>query len=205
VVGVDGRIRLTDQLVVDGSALASGTVFEEGGEVRIAPAASASIGYSDERYSAGTYSQLVGPDFRAENGFITSADFVGGGSWAGVTIRPGWDWLPRTTFTPVNVWYGWTTAGELRHFGLMPNVSMRFGNRAWAWFGVKQAGETFSGKWLPSQRLMFDVGGAWTKWLELSVGGSTGVDPWYDPDAPSTGLRHQVWAAALCSHTLWWR
>jgi len=25
------------------------------------------------------------------------------------------------------------------------------------------------------------------------AGGSTGSAPWYDPDAPATGLRHEVW------------
>ncbi len=196
VAGADARLRLTDQLTVDGSLLGSATVFEEGGELRIAPAASARISWNTERYSAGSWVRAVAPDFRAENGFVTSADQLGGGSWAGVTLRPGWSWLPRVTLNPLNAWYGWTTSGQLRHAGVMPNARFKFGNGAWAWAGVRQSGEEFCDKWLPSRRISVEAGGTWTKWLELSAGGSTGTAPWYDSEAPATGVKHSAWVSA---------
>ncbi len=194
VIGVDGRVRLTDQLVVDGSALASSTVISEGEDLVVGPAGSGRIAFNDERFSAGTSLRAVSPGFRAENGFVTTADRIGGGSWAGVTLRPGWSWLPRVSFYPVNTWYGWSTQGDLRDVGWMPNLSLRFGNGAWAWAGYKEAGEVYQGKWLPSRRLVLEAGGAWTSWLEASAGVGTGTAPWYDETAPATGTRHGVWA-----------
>jgi hypothetical protein len=186
--GVDARIRLSDATTVSGSALGSSTTMADGTTLT-APAGNASIDYSARLPYAGSWANLLGPGFRAENGFVTQTDRVGGGSYLGSNFFPKSEIVPRGSITPVSVWYAWTTGGDLRDLGAELNGNLSFGNGIQASAGGYEKGELYAETWLRSRGGWLWVGGTPARWIEVSTELSQARSPYYDPASPFVGTR----------------
>ncbi|MEZ4238014.1 MAG: sugar-binding protein, partial [Myxococcota bacterium] len=186
--GVDARIRLSDRTTVTGSALGSTTTFADG-TTRTAPAGNTEIAYNARVPYFGTWANLLGPDFRAENGFITQTDRIGGGSWAGVNLYPDSAAVPKVNLQPLSVWYAWTFGGDLRDLGAEVTTNVSFGNSTSLSGGGWAKGERFAETWLEQRGGWAWFGGTPVRWLTLGTEVSLSHAPLYDPEAPRVGER----------------
>ncbi len=157
-----------------------GRVFVQDG----VPAFKGELEYSAQRWHAGLWGWRIDPDFRAENGYVTDADQQGGGTWGGLTLRPGWKVLPSMSLTPLNVYSMWTTEGQLRDVIIQPNGFFQFGNGAGAWLCYEHGGTLWQDTWLPKRQPQLWLGEAWTDWLEAELYLSSGARPYYDANDP---------------------
>lgn len=187
VGGVDARVRLSDVTTVVGSAMASTTSFADG-PTALAPAGNLEISASQQYGFAGAWASLIAPSFRAENGYVTLADRIGGGAYLGTSATPDSKLVPRFSITPVSAWYATTFAGELRDLGVQCEGNGMFGNGVQFGGGASANGERFAGAWLPSRVGWGWLNGAPAEWLELDLSVTSGLAPYYDPDAPRSGF-----------------
>ena len=211
LAGFDTRVRLTDQLTVDASALTSQTRFSDQATHWV-PAAKGELSYSAEKLHGGLWGWHIDPDFRAENGYLTEADQRGGGAWGGATLRPGWKVLPTMSLTPLNVWALATTDGQLRDFMLQPHGWFQFGNGAGMFVNYEHGGTQWQDTWLVKRQPEIWIGEAWTEWLEAELYLTTGKRPYYDPSDPRSvwisdvepGITLRPWPwLALGASTTW--
>ncbi len=189
--GLDGRLRLGDRLVGSGSALLSHTSFA-GGSAAFGSAGNLQLDYSEERFWAGTWAAYYHPDFRAENGYVPTADFIGGGGSSGVVLRPGWRALPRVSLSLVDGWIGWTHDGELRSLREAPTAWLLLGNGTSVVATGSFQGESYAGAWLEYQRASLGFGGDWSQWLGTWIVGSSGTAPYYDAEDARVGWSDSV-------------
>ncbi len=189
VGGADVRVRLTDGLTANASAMGSWTGLASGRSIS-GPAGSLRLAWSAKHPFAGTWANAISPGFRAENGYVTAVDRIGGGSWAGLNINPPSKAVPKISLTPFSVWYAARTSGQLRDLGMEPNLRIQLGNGASVEAGSVVAGEAYEDEWLSKARAWGWVGGPWTSWLWVGAGASTGSAPLYDELDPREGRQH---------------
>ena len=122
--GFDARLRLSDQAQISGSVLGSWTRFADGSE-GAGPAGGLQLEASGRNAYSGGWMRYIHPDFRAENGFVTTADRMGGGGWAGTRIYTDSPLLPQASVTPLTGWAVVDTQGRLVTAGTSPNAWAR--------------------------------------------------------------------------------
>ncbi len=202
MVGFDTHMRITDRVVADASTLTSQTRFADSA-TSWAPAAKAEVTYGDETWHAGTWGWLIDPGFRAENGYLTDADQLGGGAWGGFILRPGWKALPSINVSPVNAYAMWTTSGELRDLDLHPHLWFQLGNGAGVFLAYDRGGTLWQDAWLETSRPAIWIGESWTDWLEAELYLATGRKPYYDAEDPRSIWINDV-EPALVLHPAPW-
>ncbi len=212
LAGFDTRVRITDQISFDGSALTSQTRFADGATDWV-PAVKGELAYSDEIWHGGVWGWQVDPGFRAENGYITDADQRGGGTWGGATLRTDSAIIPMIHLTPLNVYSMWTTEGQLRDLSIQPNGWFQFGNGAGMFVRYHHGGTLWSDTWLPQRSPHLWIGEAWTEWLEAQLYLATGLRPYYDSSDPRSvwisdvepGLTLRPWPWLAVGGTATWQ
>ncbi len=186
VVGADARLRVNDQVVFSGSALGSRTDYGAG-LVELAPAGSLELEAEDGSFDGYLALELVAPGFRAENGYVTSADkleLATGASWM---LYPDNAMLPRVLVSPLDGWVSFHTDGRVREIGWDGAFFPYFRRGTFAGvlgsFGVERYKDTL----LPWQNGMVMAGGPFTSWLRGRVLVSGGSGAIYDSADPRTG------------------
>ena len=192
--GVDARVRISDRLSMDGSALMSSTeATGVGGS--LAPAGNLGISYGSKHVGSWLSMNYIDKDFRAENGFITYADRLTAITGLNLEAFPKLELLPSIGATPIEAQVHVSEDGELRFYALEPQVYCTFGNGVGLWASYARSGDLFADELLETDRVLFDMDGAWTEWFRLNLGGATGTGALYDPVAPAVGWKSNVWTA----------
>lgn len=191
LAAVDARVRISDATTASASVMGASTTFADGSSA-LAPAGNAEISYNSRHPYAGTWANTIAPGFRAENGYITQSDRIGGGSWAGTNFHPKSEVVPSGSITPFSVWYAWTFDGQLRDLGAEGSTHLNFGNGTGFEAGGFTKGELYADTWLQSRAGWLWFGGPWTKWLETDLNAQYGNSPYYDVDDPRIGQSSQL-------------
>ena len=194
VGGLDARVRLSDHVSVDGSALASSTEATGVGS-SLAPAGNLSFGYGAKHFGTSTALAYVDKDFRAENGFVTGADRLSAGVEVYANAFPASKVVPRLSFVPVSASVQVAESGTFRFYTVQPQTAVTFGNGVVAFTSFERTGDLFGGVLLETNRVVFDLDGAWTEWLRADVGGATGSGALYDPATPAVGWKDNAWVS----------
>ncbi len=195
LAGVDGRWRFGDRWVLTGSALASETTFR-GGDDLLDGAAYVSADFQTKHVFANLAANYIGRDFRAENGFLTSTDWEGGGGVLGFDIYPKIDFLPKIWVAPLDGSLFWTTTEELRLAELTPNFEILTSNALALYGELVRTDELFSGERLPYHHGLAELSGPIGRAVNFEITWSTGEKPLYDRDDPQVGWEDAV-AAGL--------
>jgi hypothetical protein len=188
VGGVDARVRLSDGAVLEAAALGSSTVLADGSRIA-GPAAALNAELGSERLFLNSRGELLGPGFRAENGFLTHADWMGSWVEGGARLFPDRKLVRKATLLPLDTYLWWTTDGQLRERIWEPDVSAQFGNGAFAFAEVQLIGERFAGEWFDYTRWEGGGGGQLVGWLNLYAFAGGGPGVLYDPEDPRLGQR----------------
>ena len=189
--GVDARLRVSDRVVVEGAALGSHTTLADGSSIA-GPAAALSADYQGKHLTINTEGELLSPGFRAENGFLTHSDRVGGWVEGGYAIYPDGKIIRQINFLPVDTYAWWTTAGTLRDVIVEPDVSWRWGNGAFSFVEAQVIGESYAGEWFQYERGEGGGGGQFNRWVGGYVFGGFGEGVLYDEVDPRLGQRDWV-------------
>ncbi len=186
VGGLDGQVRLASNTTLSGGAMGSWTRFADGREAADA-AGALGVERAGERVTAAAEATWIGPDFRAENGFVTRADVAGVEGILDFDFYPEGGVVRMVELSPVDSEFQWTTAGEPRLRLVTPNGFARFAGDNRAGIGADLGGEDYAGAWLPTRAPWAWARLAPWRWLLVRGGGHYGETPYYDPDAPRTG------------------
>jgi hypothetical protein len=192
VLGVDGTARLSKNLVVDGSLLGSATTFAEDTTPRLAPAGRLSTVYSTDKVYVMAKASLIAPDFRQENGFVTTSDAMGGGGEAHYEFQPGGA-VPMLAIEPADGWAFWTLDGEPRERAWDPSVWCQFDDGSFLKLDGRVAGESFAGTWVDYARAELYAYTTLGSWLRLDSSFLAGTSPYYDPADPRAGVAKEAW------------
>ena len=187
LAAVDGRVRLSERVVVESSAMGAATTLTDG-EALLGAAGNLKLTRSSKHLLVGASGRYIGPGFRNENGFLTYTDEVMTGGYLTLRGYPDLPWLSQVRFSPVTGQLRTFTDGEVRGAKVKPTCWLQLGGRGSAFFAYDHAGEEYAGAWLASR-----VGAAHSFWtfrrLELYNGVTYGQQPWYDADDPDVGLK----------------
>lgn len=186
VGGADASVRLNDTTVVSGAALGSWTRFGPDDD-RSDLLGQVEVDWGNKSWGWWTQGQYIGPDFRAENGFITRADQWGANTWAGYTGYPDRKILKSFTVGGLEGYGYWNTAGELRNIAYSPHLKLSFAGNRSLFLGYGTGGDLYEGAWLPWSGPYTYVNGRMTSWLTVYLFGTLGEAPYYDPADPHTG------------------
>ena len=94
-------------------ATALGSTTSGIGNDAFAPAGAASLAYGSKHVGWSVWGDAVHPDFRAENGYVTQTDRLGGGTSFSLDLFTKSKVLPRISPTPFQGFAAATTAGAL--------------------------------------------------------------------------------------------
>lgn len=194
VIGLDGRARASKQLVLTGAILGSQTA--DALDNKAASGAGVLRGtYSTKHLLFDVASNLIGKDFRAENGFVTYADYY--------MVSPSGQYifftkgvLSRVAIQPLGARLAWNSARELRDEELRTSVDTSLSNGISTSIAATHNSELFESKRLDYNRALASIAGPITPWLRMSASGSTGTGPLYDAMNAQVGWQDAV-AAAL--------
>jgi hypothetical protein len=189
--GLDLHARWSDHWTSDASALGSVTSYETGPGA-LAPAGNASLAYGSKHVGWSTWGDLVSPDFRAENGFLTETDRIGGGTTLGFEVYTDGATVPRLSPYPLQAMVAYTTEGALKQLSFDPGLQTTLGNGGTVWAQYTHRGERFAEVWLPYDRGYLEVSIPWVQQLETGGSLSTGTGALYDPLAPTVGWQDGV-------------
>ena len=187
----DARIRMSERWSADATALGSTTSGI--GNDAFAPAGAASLAYGSKHVGWSVWGDAVHPDFRAENGYVTQTDRLGGGTSFSLDVFTKSKVLPRIQPIPFQGFAATTTAGALKEYGADPGVYWVFGTGGDLWTSWSHQGVLYGGAFLKYDRAVVDTTLPWTRWLTTGGGFETGSSPLYDPAAPDVGWRDDVW------------
>jgi len=187
----DTRLRLSDGWVVEGAGGGSTTSMSDGSTLA-GPAGALSVDYSSEHFWLDTEAQLISPEFRAENGFLTRSDSVGSWVESGYRSYPDGKLVRMIQFLPMDMYAYWQLDGRMREFVFEPDVWASFGNGTGVFVEYQYNNELYQDDWFTFHRWEGGGGGAFTNWLSawLFAGGGQGI--LYDEVDPHLGLRHWV-------------
>lgn len=189
--GADTRLRLSDRLVIDAAALGSHTTLSDG-SVLVGPAGAFNLHYDAEHFWFWSESELISPDFRAENGFKTRSDIVGTWIESGYTIYPNGSFIRRVNFLPADIYAWWHLDGRMRELIVEPDISWTWANGTFGFVEYQYNNELFAGEWFTFHRWEGGGGGQLSTWLGLYTFAGGGQGLLYDADDPRLGLRHWV-------------
>jgi hypothetical protein len=192
LVGVDGRLRLSDGVNLEGAALASSTTgADQDGSPSPALVLRNKVRYSKIKNEfEATY---LAKDFRTENGFQPLSDWISVENDMEIYVYPKWKVLTRVFLMPVKGSLAWNTSGQMRQYEFSPGLGFWTSNGAMFMFHSNFEGEEFASQWFDTVRGSMMGGGSWTQWLRTWVVASSGQGILYDPQAPLVGLRHNVY------------
>ncbi len=176
--GLDGWVRLSDKWAVSGSSLASWTRFAEGDD-RTGLAENLELAYDSKPIALGTKGEYLGPDFRAENGYIVRSDSMGGNTWFKWRLYPDKRVLRRIAIVPLDLDYYWYTGGSLRDLVWISHLDLMLINSFGISLGWVQGGEDFHDTWLPYYGPGIYINGSPSKWLTGWLRLRTGTAPYY--------------------------
>jgi len=190
VAAADTRLRLADAWELEGALLGSSTSYA-GGSSELAPAGALALEHEGRHWLAGASTVLVPEDFRAENGYITRADFWEVAGWGGYRFYPG-DALKQLRLLPFDVEAAWQPSdGRLRNLEVEPGLLALFSNAQRAALEVSREHELYEDVML----IYHQVEGVWmgplTSWLRLGLGFEAGQGPYYDEQL--VGIGGTVW------------
>ncbi|NOY26806.1 MAG: carbohydrate binding family 9 domain-containing protein [Oligoflexia bacterium] len=192
VAGADARIRVSDRFVVETAGAASYTSLSDGSEM-VGPAAALTANYESEHFFANADAQLIGPDFRAENGFLTYADRVGSSLQSGFLLFPNGKLVRRIRLRMIDTDAYWHTDGRLRELYLQPNISWTWGNGVFTYVEYQYDNELYLDDLFTYQRVDGGFGGQFSRWLGLNAFAGAGQAILYDPEDPRLG--QQTWVS----------
>ncbi len=184
--GLDGWLRLSDRTSISGGALGSWTSFSQD-DARSDAKGKLSLEYNSTRLYLNAEAKYIGPDFRAENGFMNWADAMGGEAWLRWASYPDKAALKKINVIPANTDIYWYTDGRLRQLSYSPSFNMTFSNAVSSGGGFSLSGEDYDGTWLRYQKPWMWLYGTPTKWLNIWAFAKTGTSPYYDDDPAWTG------------------
>jgi hypothetical protein len=141
------------------------------------------------------WGDYIGPDLRAENGFLRSTDWEGGAATVGFDIYPKIQWLPKIWFAPLDGQYFLTTEEDLRLRQLTPNFELQSSNGTYLYGEYGHVTELFAGSYLTYDHGEAEVGVPVGNVLDTVVSTDIGRRPLYDVDDPSVGWSNSVTAA----------
>jgi hypothetical protein len=193
LVGLDSRVRLSDRWSIEGSALASSTIAKGVGS-EAAPAGNLFLSYGSKHVSSWTTFQAISPDFRAENGYVTGADRIHGGTGLELDVFPHSKLVPAIALVPFDGALTVDHVGALRGYDLDPNVAVQFRNGLTLYGELDHDGDVYYDVLLPTDRATLDLEGAFTSWFRGDFGAETGTGALYLPEAPSVGWQDDGWA-----------
>jgi hypothetical protein len=191
LVGVDGRVSLSEAVNVDGSALVSSTTGP-GQDGSPAPAFVLRNKVRTRKLKNSFKATYLAKDFRTENGFQPYSDWISLHNDLEIYVYPRWKAVTRVFLMPVRGSLAWNTSGQMRQYDFGPGVGFWTSNGAMFIIHSNFEGEEFAEEWFDTARLSMMGGGSWTQWLRTWIVASSGEGILYDSDAPLKGLRHDV-------------
>jgi hypothetical protein len=191
LVGMDGRLRLSDGVKVEGAALVSSTTGA-GQDGSPAPALVLRNNIRHSRIKNVFEATYLAEDFRTENGFQPLSDWIGVDNDMEIYVYPKWKALTRVFLMPVRGSLAWDTSGQLRQYDFGPGVGFWTSNGAMFILHSDFEGEEFADEWFDTVRGSLMGGGSWTAWLRTWIVASSGEGILYDSQAPLVGIRHNV-------------
>lgn len=191
LVGVDGRVAVTDALNLEGALLGSSTRGEDQ-DGRFAPAGVFRNRVNTRHIESMVEVSYISPDFRSENGFQPYADWVSVENDTELFIFPTWSAVPRVFLTPGNGEAVWTESAELRKYAYTPGIGFWTQSGALFVFDADVEGEEFADQWFDTVRGSVMGGASWTRWLRTWVRAEIGEGILYDEDNPSVGLKRKL-------------
>ena len=191
LVGVDGRISLTERTTIEASALASSTQGTDQ-DGTWTPAATVSNRIRTRNWQNDIDFEHLSPDFRTENGFQPRADWTSISNESEFHIFPQKGFIPRVFFNPIDVEAAWDSVGDPRLTEWAPNGGfwtrsglMFMGTTAWT-------SEEFADQWFTTRSVRFMGGGSLSQRLRLWIRGKAGEALLYDEANPVVGRRNSV-------------
>lgn len=181
VGAVDGRLPLGEHQALGALVAVSQTDGLDGDPLGTDAELSWSSG--SPRFTAELAGTWISPTFRAENGYVPRADWLGVSGELSVRRYPS-GLLRKIRLTPAQGEAGWTSAGRLRAYDWEPELSVHLGDRSFAWGLVAVEGDLFERVFLAWQQPKAGFGTQLGRWLLLAGAASIGTGPYYDDLAP---------------------
>ena len=182
VVSFDMRSRLNESTSMSASYAGSLT---EGIAGERSSGTSANVGFSHENreWEVSLGAGAMGPDFRAENGYVTRGDSVGVGGEVERMFYPSTEAIRSMRMT-VNAGSEWRLDGSLRSLDLSPNMGFRlkqntFGAVYGNFWKEEYTGELFQGPYAG-----FYFGQSFSKYWGLMIDGGGGQGLYFDSENP---------------------
>ncbi len=179
VTGVDAAVQFAERWQATGQILTSQTQVSEG-DTLVGSAWDLGVHRASETVFFGVGHQYIGPEFRAESGFLTEVDRVAFHAGGGGTV-----FTPTLRFLTVSLDANssWTTAGQLVEAGIGPRLTTLIGDRTYIEAFVKARRERYLGQ----DFNLWDTGGFLgvnpTSRLFVGLGGGAGPQiDYYDVD-----------------------
>jgi len=184
VTAIDMRARLADSLVFEGATGGSMTAMANGERVG-GTAGAMRLEHDSRNWEAETGFHWASPDFRAENGYMTQSDVIGGEFELDRNFFPE---TPKVVSWRVmgNSEVNWRTDGTLRTLNLQPGIAVRFPKNTFFFVSGQYYGEEYEEKYLDGPSVMWFGGSHPSRYWGLYLHGFTGKGPYYDPDDPRT-------------------
>ncbi len=180
VLAVDGRTRLSDATSLQAAAVGSLTEYADGSS-GLAPAGAVAVLHDSRRFSAGLESVYVDEEFRAENGYQTTADDWNNAVWAGYRIYPEKGPFRRVSILPIAGDVAWRPSdGAVRNGEIAPTVSVFFRNAMHMWLEVEREWELWDETMLVYDQVAAELEGSPTGWLRVQAGFEAGEGPYYE-------------------------
>jgi len=191
LVGVDGRVAVTDALNLEGALLGSSTRGEDQ-DGSFAPAGVFRNRVNTRHIESMVEVSYISSDFRSENGFQPYANWVSVENDTEFFIFPTWSAVPRVFLTPGNGEAVWTESADLRKYAYTPGIGFWTRSGALFVFDADVEGEEFADQWFDTVSGSVMGGASWTRWLRTWVRAEVGEGILYDEDNPSVGLKRKL-------------
>jgi hypothetical protein len=191
LMGIDGRIAVTEKLSVQAAGLVSATHGREQNGAA-APAAIVRSRIRTRHIQGKLEGMYISEDFRSENGFQPISDAITVRNRTEIVTYPNWSLIPRFLISPTDGELSVRANGELREYEFRPSIGSWFSNGTYFTLMGGPGGEEYEGEWLDTNQAALMGGGSWTRWLRTRTRIKTGEAPYYDGDTPSVGFRHNA-------------